>query len=44
MTDNEQRKIFAQNLNKYLQLNGKSQKEVADAIAVSYTHLRAHET
>lgn len=34
MTDNEQRKIFAQNLNKYLQLNGKSQKEVADAIGV----------
>lgn len=34
MTDNEQRKIFAQNLNKYLQLNDKSQKEVADAIGV----------
>lgn len=34
MTDNEQKKIFSKNLNKYLSLNNKSQKEVADAIDV----------
>lgn len=34
MTDDEQRMIFAKNLNKYLRLNNKNQKEVADAIGV----------
>lgn len=35
MTDSEQKIIFAKNLNKYLSLSNKSQKEVADAIEVS---------
>lgn len=35
MADEEQKKIFAKNLNKYLTLFGKTQKEVADAIDVS---------
>lgn len=35
MTDTEQKKIFAQNLNRYLSISNKSQKEVADAIGVS---------
>ena len=34
MTDEEQKAIFAKNLNKYLQLSNKSQKEVADSIGV----------
>lgn len=35
MTDAEQKKIFARNLNNYLAQSGKTQKEVADAIKVS---------
>lgn len=35
MADEEQKRIFSQNLNKYLSLNNKTQKEVADAIDVS---------
>lgn len=35
MTDMEQKKIFAKNLNRYLTESGKTQKEVADAIGVS---------
>lgn len=35
MADEDQKKIFAKNLNKYLALLGKTQKEVADAIDVS---------
>lgn len=35
MADEEQRRIFAKNLNKYLSLFNKTQKEVADAINVS---------
>lgn len=34
MSEELQKKIFAKNLNKYLSLCGKSQKEVADAIGV----------
>lgn len=35
MADDEQKRIFAKNLNKYLSLFHKTQKEVADAIDVS---------
>lgn len=35
MSDEEQKQIFAINLNHYLELNGKTQKEVANAIGVS---------
>lgn len=35
MSDEEQKQIFATNLSHYLELNGKTQKEVADAIGVS---------
>lgn len=35
MTDEEHKKIFAHNLNRYLSINNKAQKEVADAINVS---------
>lgn len=35
MTDMEQKRIFAKNLNNYLYIHGKTQKEVADAISVS---------
>ena len=35
MTDEEQKRIFAHNLNRYLSINNKTQKEVADAISVS---------
>lgn len=34
MSDEEQKKIFARNLNRYLTLSNKTQKEVADAIGV----------
>lgn len=34
MTEIEQRRVFARNLNKQLSLSGKTQKEVADAIGV----------
>ena len=36
MTDKEQTRIFQKNLLKYLELTGKSQKEVADAIGVQH--------
>lgn len=35
MSENEQRKVFSKNLNRYLDFSGKTQKEVADAIGVS---------
>ena len=35
MADDEQKRIFAKNLNEYLALFNKTQKEVADAIEVS---------
>lgn len=35
MTDDEQKRIFSKNLLKYLNLYGKTQREVADAISVS---------
>lgn len=34
MSDEEQKRVFAKNLNKYLSLSNKTQKEVADAIGV----------
>ena len=34
MTEIEQRRIFARNLNRQLEINGKTQKEVAEAIHV----------
>lgn len=34
MTDIEQKKVFSKNLNRYLDLSNKTQKEVADAIGV----------
>lgn len=39
MTDDEQKKIFAKNLNKYIALNQKQQKEVAEAIGEKPTTL-----
>lgn len=35
MADEEQRRIFSNNLNKYLSISNKTQKEVADSIQVS---------
>lgn len=35
MTDDEQKKIFARNLNDYIAQSGKTQKEIADSIRVS---------
>ena len=35
MADEEQKRIFSKNLNKYLSLSNKTQKEVDDAIGVS---------
>lgn len=35
MTDDEQKKIFARNLNDYISQSGKTQKEIADSIRVS---------
>lgn len=35
MTDEEQKKIFSNNLNKYISLSGKQQKEVAEAVGTS---------
>lgn len=35
MSENEQRAVFSKNLNRYLSISGKNQKEVADAIGVS---------
>ena len=34
MNDDEQKKVFSKNLNKYLSLSNKTQKEVADTIGV----------
>lgn len=34
MSDDKQKKVFARNLNKYLERSGKTQKEVAQAIGV----------
>lgn len=39
MTDDEQKKIFAKNLNKYISLNQKQQKEVADDLEINPTTL-----
>ncbi len=39
MTDGEQKKIFAKNLNKYISLNQKQQKEVADDLGINPTTL-----
>lgn len=35
MTDEEQKKIFSNNLNKYILLSGKQQKEVAEAVGTN---------
>jgi len=35
MSENEQRAVFSKNLNRYLSISEKNQKEVADAIGVS---------
>lgn len=35
MTDEEQKKIFSKNLNRYISLSNKTQKEIADSIDVS---------
>ena len=39
MTDEEQKKIFAKNLNRYISLNQKQQKEVADDLGINPTTL-----
>lgn len=39
MTDDEQKKIFAKNLNRYILLNQKQQKEVADDLGINPTTL-----
>lgn len=39
MTDDEQKKIFAKNLNKYISLNQKQQKEVAEDLGINPTTL-----
>lgn len=39
MTDDEQKKIFAKNLNRYIALNQKQQKEVADDLGINPTTL-----
>lgn len=35
MTDEEQKRIFSNNLNKYISLSGKQQKEVAEAMGTN---------
>ncbi len=35
MTDEEQKRIFSNNLNKYISLSGKQQKEVAEAVGTN---------
>ncbi len=35
MTDEEQKKFFSNNLNKYISLSGKQQKEVAEAVGTN---------
>lgn len=39
MTNEEQKRIFARNLNKYIQLNQKQQKEVAKDLGIGATTL-----
>lgn len=39
MTDDEQKKIFAKNLNRYISMNQKQQKEVADDLGINPTTL-----
>lgn len=39
MTDNEQKQIFAKNLNKYILLNKKQQKDVAKDLGINATTL-----
>lgn len=39
VTDEEQKKIFAKNLSKYISLNQKQQKEVADDLGINPTTL-----
>lgn len=39
MTDEEQKRIFAKNLNRYIQLNRKQQKEVAEDLGINATTL-----
>ena len=39
MTEEEQRKIFAKNLNYYISNSGKQQKEVAEALGLSLIHI-----
>ena len=39
MADEEQKKIFSKNLNKYLSLNNKTQKEVADMLGISQSYI-----
>lgn len=39
MTDEEQKRIFAKNLNRYISLNQKQQKEVADDLDINPTTL-----
>lgn len=39
MTDNEQKQIFAKNLNKYILLNQKQQKDVAKDLGINATTL-----
>lgn len=39
MTDDEQKKIFAKNLNRYISLNQKQQKDVAKELGVNPTTL-----
>lgn len=35
MTDEEQKRIFSNNLNKYISISGKQQKEVAEAVGTN---------
>lgn len=35
MTDNEQKQIFSKNLNKYIDISGKSQKEIAKDLDIN---------
>ena len=37
MTDDEQRKIFSKNINKYIEQSGKLQKEIAKELGYSPT-------
>ena len=39
MADEEQKKIFSRNLNNYLSLNNKTQKEVADMLGISQSYI-----